>query len=186
MQNPPESALLVAVPEAEPVVGAWRDRFDPSARLGVPAHVTILWPFVDPSALSAETHDALLALFARLQPFDVVFPRTARFPEGVVYLAPDPAPRFSELIDAVCARFPDHPPYGGAFETVIPHLTVVDCTHGDLCDDAEADLARAERGVAPHLPVAARVTEVWLMTSKHGRWRLEERYPLGGEGRSHG
>ena len=42
--GPRESALLVAVPEAEPLVGALRLVHDPSAAVGVPAHITILLP----------------------------------------------------------------------------------------------------------------------------------------------
>ncbi len=39
--NPPEaSALVVEVPLADPVVGAWRARYDPVASHGMPAHVT--------------------------------------------------------------------------------------------------------------------------------------------------
>ncbi|MFI7238151.1 2'-5' RNA ligase family protein [Streptomyces cyaneofuscatus] len=41
------SGLIVRVPEADPLVRAWRDRLDPSARAGVPAHVTVLFPFLD-------------------------------------------------------------------------------------------------------------------------------------------
>ena len=37
-----ESALIIAVPEAEPLVKAWRERFDYSAGVGVPAHITLL------------------------------------------------------------------------------------------------------------------------------------------------
>jgi hypothetical protein len=39
-----QSAIVVVVEEAEPVVGAHRLRHDPVASLGVPAHVTILYP----------------------------------------------------------------------------------------------------------------------------------------------
>ncbi len=35
----PESALIITAPEAEPVVKAWRERFDPSAAVGVPAQL---------------------------------------------------------------------------------------------------------------------------------------------------
>jgi hypothetical protein len=35
-----QTAFIVRVPEAERHVGDLRDRFDPSARLGVPAHIT--------------------------------------------------------------------------------------------------------------------------------------------------
>ena len=36
------SAVLVQVPEAEPVVGEWRNRYTLDAPAGIPAHVTIL------------------------------------------------------------------------------------------------------------------------------------------------
>jgi hypothetical protein len=40
------SAVLVPVPEAERVVSRYRARLDGAAALGVPAHVTVLYPFV--------------------------------------------------------------------------------------------------------------------------------------------
>ena len=43
-----ESALLVAVPAAEPAVAAHRSRLDTSAAVGVPAHITVLYPFLPP------------------------------------------------------------------------------------------------------------------------------------------
>jgi hypothetical protein len=46
--QPTESALLIPVPAAEPTVQRWRERLDPACRLGVPAHVTLLYPFVAP------------------------------------------------------------------------------------------------------------------------------------------
>jgi hypothetical protein len=36
------------VPEAEPLVKPFRDRYDPSAAAGVPAHITLLYPFKHP------------------------------------------------------------------------------------------------------------------------------------------
>ena len=111
--------------------------------------------------------------------FDVVFALTQRFPEGVLYLDPEPSERFSQLIGAVWTRFPDHPPYGGAFATVIPHLTVVDCQASDLCDDADATMDQAEQAVSPGLPIHGRAAEVWLMT-KNERWTQARRFRLGG------
>jgi hypothetical protein len=40
-----ESALLVTVPAAEPAVARHRSRLDTSATVGVPAHITVLYPF---------------------------------------------------------------------------------------------------------------------------------------------
>jgi hypothetical protein len=41
-----ESALVVLVPAAEALVGVFRALYDPAVRVGVPAHITVLYPFV--------------------------------------------------------------------------------------------------------------------------------------------
>jgi hypothetical protein len=46
---PTETAVIVAVPKAEPVVSEHRQQLDVA---GVPAHVTVLYPFVAPEAIS--------------------------------------------------------------------------------------------------------------------------------------
>jgi hypothetical protein len=47
-----ETALLLPVPAAEPAVSRHRARFDVAARDGVPAHVTVLYPFLPPAGIS--------------------------------------------------------------------------------------------------------------------------------------
>ena len=44
-----DTALICRVPEAERYIARYRDRYDPSARRNVPAHVTVLYPFVPPA-----------------------------------------------------------------------------------------------------------------------------------------
>lgn len=46
-----ESAAIVPVPEAESAVGEFRAELDPSARCGVPAHVTVIYPLLPPDRL---------------------------------------------------------------------------------------------------------------------------------------
>ncbi len=72
-----------------------------------------------------ESGGSSLTIAARHEPFRVRFERVGLWP-GVVYLAPEPADRFSRLIDDLVAAFPHHPPYGGAFDEVIPHLTITE------------------------------------------------------------
>ena len=43
-----ESALVVLIPEAEALAGPFRDKYEPSAAAGVPAHITLLYPFKAP------------------------------------------------------------------------------------------------------------------------------------------
>lgn len=75
------TALIVLVPEAELAVSELRQRCDPSASLGVPAHVTVLFPFQD----GAKVEPAELAqLFGAFGALDFVFDRVERFDQGVV------------------------------------------------------------------------------------------------------
>jgi 2'-5' RNA ligase len=160
---PRRTALIIEVPEVEPAVGALRLAHDTSAARGVPAHVTILFPFADPEAVD----EARLAeLFARFPPFDFVLDGVERFDDGITWLRPEPALRFADLTAAVWQQWPEHPPYGGAHDEVIPHLTV---------SETPIDVSVA-------LPIAARATEVTLIEEheEDGRWATRRRFPLQG------
>jgi hypothetical protein len=112
-----------------------------------------------------------VAIAAGHRPFEVRFARVERFPT-VVYLAPEPSAPFTRLTEAVVDRFPDFPPYGGAFEEVIPHLTITES--GDAAFDAIA--AHAETA----LPFSHRVTRLdVLVEAAEGRWHGHWRIPLG-------
>ena len=52
-----ETAVVVPVPAAEPVVAGHRRRLDVAASWGVGAHVSVLYPFAPPSVVD----DALIA-----------------------------------------------------------------------------------------------------------------------------
>ena len=151
-----ESAVLVTVPEAEPVVGAVRARLDRSAGWGVPAHVTVLYPFVPPDLIDATVLAALAEAVATVPVFDLTLPRVAWFGEEVVWLAPEPSAGFVALTSAVWGRFPEYPPYRNAHPEVIPHLTLGDRAPVD-------ELRAAAREVAAGLPIRSRVTHVRLM-----------------------
>jgi 2'-5' RNA ligase len=121
-----ESAVLVPVPEAERSVSGHRDRLDRAAAWGVPAHVTVLYPFVAPSAITATVIADLAHAVGSVSAFDCEFATTAWFGEEVVWLAPQPDGPFRALTRAVSAAFPGYLPYGGAYDDVVPHLTVGD------------------------------------------------------------
>jgi hypothetical protein len=86
------SGLMVEVPEAEPAVARHRERLDASARLGVPAHITVLSPFMPPQAIGPAELARLEHLLAAFSPFRFQLDRTAWFGDEVLWLAPrDPA-----------------------------------------------------------------------------------------------
>ena len=170
-----QSALLIPVPEAERAVGEWRSLYDPPAAAGVPAHITLLYPFVPRTDIDDALLEDLRRFFASQKSFAYRFPKLARFP-GVVYLAPEPAKPIKRMITALVTLYPDYPPYGGAHDDVVPHLTVAD--RRDSLDIVL--MKRIEQALAPRLPLAARASEVWLMTERRKRWTKKARFPLGG------
>ena len=146
-------------------MSAIRAAHDWSAALGVPAHVTILFPFLPPDEVD---EGALLDLCARFAAFDFTLDRVERFENGLVWLHPEPSARFAELTAAVWERWPERPPYEGAFDEVIPHLTV---------SESPLDLDVA-------LPIAARAHEVVLIEEEEpgGRWAARARFPFAQSG----
>jgi hypothetical protein len=169
------SAVVVPVPEAEPRVRALRATLDPSAALGVPAHVTIMFPFLAPDRLDDGVRSELGAVFAAAAAFDVAFERVAWFDEDVVWWAPEPADPFVALTHAVSARFGLQPYEGVHGDAVTPHLTIA---HGAPLPQLQA--AAAE--VAAGLPVWTTVRSAVLMTGswEPASWTIVAELPLGG------
>lgn len=132
---------------------------------GIPAHITLLYPFLAGRSIDGDTEAALASLLLEIPAFDFVLSEIGRFP-GVVYLAPEPAERFVALTEALVARWPGQQPYGGDHEEIIPHLTVA---YGASIDD----------GLVERLPLTARAEEVWLMSRTGGRWVCRRSFPLG-------
>jgi 2'-5' RNA ligase len=169
----PETALICRVPEAERYIAHHRQRFDPSARRNVPAHVTILYPFMAPPLIDEEVLARITDIARSVPCFDYRLARTERFPVAL-YLAPDPGEPFAALTDRIFSAFPDYPPFEGKFETVVPHVTVA---HGDeplLCE-IEVELRIAMPGAG----VRARCSELVLIENSSGRWEQMHVFALG-------
>jgi hypothetical protein len=165
-----ETALVAEIPEAEPLVGRWRSRLVSFAADGVPAHVTILYPFLDRERLDRTTLSRLATLIGSHAAFDVRFLECGRFP-GVLYLAPFPDQPFRALTEAIAGQWPESQPYGGRFAEIVPHLTVAHQQEARLLDQVEADLTGG-------LPLSARVHEIHLLVSDGHRWRREMGFEL--------
>lgn len=172
-----ESALVILVPEAEPLVASFRARHDPSAAEGVPAHVTLLYPFAPPDQIDTTELDALRGLFAPIMPFGFAMTAARRLPGGVLYLAPEPADAFRQLTLAIWQRFPALPPYGGRHADIVPHLTVAQIADAVALDCVAAAFAATAQG---RLPIAASAAEVALLDNCAGRWQINATFRLGG------
>ncbi|MGW0771968.1 2'-5' RNA ligase family protein [Streptomyces sp. NPDC002676] len=107
------TGLIVRIPDAEPAVRAWRERFDPSAQAGVPAHVTVLFPFLDESRIDARVHSTLTDVLGSHHAFELRFESCGRFP-GVLYLAPEPDAQLRLLTEVIADRWPKPLPMGAS------------------------------------------------------------------------
>jgi len=140
------TGLVVPVPEA--------------AAFAAHPHITLLAPFRPRRLLDAKLQHELAALFAPVAPFDFRLVDIHVFPDGHVYLAPEPAEPFRELTNVLAVRYPDTPPYEGLFDDVIPHCTI----------DTERVPAR--------LPIPAHAREVHLVHSYADEWDVVARFPF--------
>ena len=172
-----ETAIFVPVLEAEPVVGRWRRRYTPSGASGMPAHITLLVPFTDSDDLDTDRTREVGEILGRFEPIELTLAATAYFdgPPTVLYLEPEPAGPFQAMTAALVNAFPEHPPYGGAHGTIVPHLTVATRL-------ARERLASIEAEVAVALPITARPDEAWLMEYTEHAWRLRTRFALAAAG----
>ena len=157
MANPgPHSGLIIEVPDAEPAVAQHRERLDANARLSIPAHITVLFPFMPPPAIGPSALTALEHLIAAFPRFRFQLDHTAWFGDEVLWLAPRGPGPFRALTRSVADAFPAFPPYEGQFGDSTPHLTI---GHGHHL----ADLRAAEESVGPYPPIHAQATAVTLM-----------------------
>jgi 2'-5' RNA ligase len=168
------SGLIIEVPEAEPAVGETRSRLDGSARLGIPAHITVLFPFMPPADIDDAVLRRLACIFAAVPAFEHRLVRTSWFDEDVLFLAPEDAAPFRALTESVHRAFPDYPPFGGRYQDVVPHLTIADRR-------PLTQMQSAERRVARYLPIDCKATEVSLMVQRDasGAWTRAASFTLG-------
>jgi hypothetical protein len=160
------SAFVVNVPGAESLVGALRERFDATTKLGVPAHITVLVPFMDPGDITASVLAQAQRALDVVAVFSFSLRSVGRFP-ATAYLAPEPAEPFIAMTQALTEAFPGFQPYAGEHQGLIPHLTVA---HGSA---AEADEAAGELKLRlkESGAVTAQCNSVALIENSSGRWR---------------
>jgi 2'-5' RNA ligase superfamily len=150
-------------------VGPYRQRYDPVAQHGVPAHVTVLYPFRED--VDDEAAARVGRICSTVPAFEVEFATTGRFPGVVVWLRPEPSRPFTLLTQTLAAEFPDCPPYAGLVPDPIPHLTVA-------INVDELTASALEAVLAEHLPVRSLVEGLALLTEADGRWEVGRSWPL--------
>ncbi len=168
-----ESALIVPALQVAALVEPFRLRHDPSARAGIPPHITVMYPFLAPGRLTRDVVMELDLLVGSTRAFEYELTDVREFDGGVLYLAPEPPEPFIALTRRVGEAF-DIAPYGGAHPVVVPHLTVA-----QTATDPE------RKGIAEvmerSLPQRGLASEAWLMVgSNESGWRRSRAMNFGG------
>lgn len=167
-----QSAVLVPVPEADSVVGRWRFEHDPVAPAGVPAHITLVVPWLPPGEITPADLAALDDELADVKAFDFELARVGWFEKRVLWVAPEPSEPFVEMTRRLAERFAT-PPWDDEFDEVVPHLTVAHAAEG-------VELVPIAADVTTKLPFRCRAEEVWVMAGGGERWELRHRVRLAG------
>ena len=169
-----ETGLVVFVPQAETLVQQYRRRHDTVAALGMPAHVTVFYPFKESGAITDDDIRALEELAGGIEAFTFELTEVGRFP-GVLFLKPEPEEPFGVLARAIAESFPGLSMYEGEHRTFVPHLTVA---HADDTRELDAIAGRFTREAEHHLPIQAYAGHVCLMESGAERWTNRRSFKL--------
>jgi 2'-5' RNA ligase len=170
------TALLVQVPVEDPVDDFRRRHLAASVARGLPAHVTVLFPFAPAATIDAELRAQVVEHFATFPAFRAELTRVGRF-DAHVWLAPEPPERFIALLAGTYARFPLFPPYGDALAEPVPHLTIAEVgPDGSIEQVAE----KAESALGRGLPFTFDLDRVDLFEElTDGTWRQSDSFGLG-------
>ncbi len=172
MKKKRQSVILIPVLEAEEAVLNLRNIYDPDALKGIPAHITLLFPFINPLEITLEQIEKLRDIL-NIEKFSFTLSKINTFP-GVVYLEPTEREKFISLTMKIFNAFPNYPPSEGKFlPDIVPHLTVGHELGGrfDKC------LLEA-KSIESRLPIEAIAKEAFLMTSLNGEWTVREKFTL--------
>lgn len=169
------TVIVITVPEAEPAVDLLRREHTKDGAEGMPAHVTLIYPFTDDSQLVAGRISEVRAVLERFSSFEFELSAVRRFDnlpdESYVWLAPSPSEPFIEIVEALASAFPENPPYGGAYPAIVPHLSVAASTNESLLDHVADQIADA-------LPIKARAEAARILQQVHGVWKVRVEIPF--------
>lgn len=158
------------LPDAAPLLeAAWR--IDPAlVRRGVPAHVSLLYPFVPESALTDQDEKGVRSLAAGFPATDLLLEEVVTEPGFVAVTVPGLQP----VLDAFRARWPGSRPYGGRFGArPAAHVTVA------MGADNPTVASGVRTAIDSLLPLRARAASVQLVVLTEEGWQPRFTVPLG-------
>jgi 2'-5' RNA ligase len=166
---PDEGSALVLRVTLPPALEALRLRHVPDGVAGVPAHVTLLYPFADPASIDGPVRATIAAIAGRHAAWSMDLVERCALPD-TLYVSVEPERPLRALQAELAGAFPTLPLYGRAF-AFTPHVTVVE-------GRGVADRSVAGDPAWRTLPVTCLADAIELIVRDAGRWRTDHRFPL--------
>ena len=156
-----QSVLAISVPEANSILDYVRSRYKGDIPLvGVPAHITLLYPWMPPGRIDETILAELATVFAGYPAFEFTLD-LGWFGQEVLLLVPkDPTP-FIDITKAIMRKWPEFKYYNGEYSDIEPHVTLA---YGN-----ESSLSEVAAEVAKQVPVQACATSICLSVGKPGQ-----------------
>lgn len=164
------TALILPVGRMSGVVAHGLKLSDWNMPGGMPAHITLLLPFLPAGEIDEACTDAISTICSETESISMSFPRIERFDPDIYYLTPEPAGPVIALIQRLCAAFPRVQPYDGEHRDIVPHLTV------GRGKEIYPELATT---LEPQLPLYTEIDRAWLMEMQSSSWTPTHIFPLG-------
>ncbi|MFD7259134.1 2'-5' RNA ligase family protein [Streptomyces sp. NPDC059874] len=158
------------MPDAAPLLHA-ASRIDPAlVRPGVPAHVSLLYPFVPQSALTGQDEEGVRSLAASFPAADLLLEEVVTASGFVAVTVPGLQP----IVDAFRAQWPALRPYKGRFGArPAAHVTVA------MGADNPTTAAHVRDAIGNLLPLRTRAAAVQLVVLTEEGWQSRFTAPLG-------
>lgn len=170
-----QSTLLIPVLNAEPIVGKWRKQYHSSALRGIPTHITLLFPFLNPQLITESVINDLSSQFKKIRAFQFSLIKIGTFP-NVIYLEPFPCEPFIELTKNLVAEYSDLQPYDGIYKSINPHVTLAMLS---ATNDFSNILKAIETDIFHELPIQSIAKEAWLMEKDiDNYWHIKIKFPF--------
>lgn len=176
----PTTAIVILAPHSVQTIAVpLLHQYAPDALLRVPAHLTVLFPFVPPERLDDASHK-VSKICSDMAPFEVTMSGYGFFP-NVAFMSPVDHEPIKAVFRRIYAVFPECPPYGGDFgEDLHPHMTV-----GVFATEAEREAV-----VLPdYEPITFRVDRLHILQGIAKAalpWITHDIIPLGASENAHG
>lgn len=170
VQEERQSVLSISVPEANGVCHYVRSRYNGEVPpVGVPAHITLLSPWMPPGRIDETVLAELATVFAGFPAFEFSLD-LGWFGHEVLLLVPnDPTP-FIDMTKAIMRQWPEFKYYDGDYGDIEPHVT--------LAYGSESSLSEVAAEIARQVPVRARAGSICLNVGKPGQMMTRKMFFL--------